>query len=206
MAMTFARPSAACWCGYIASEGRVSITTVMPNADSCPPGWPPAVIHEHADALALLDAALPAGLALEAFGGHAEVTTRDRRKKPVAAFDFVGFDALAKKLGTLGRAVRRPPPPGRRVWTVQLFAGASEARAEALRARVDASRSATSGFFVAGDFPANNPVARVLFEKNARGRALYKVVMGAFLRPEEARRAAEALRAELGGEAFVRPI
>jgi hypothetical protein len=199
---SLARRADACWCGQTASNERVSITTRMPNADYCPPEWSPAVIHAHADRLARIDAALPAGLAIEVENGHADVTPLSDRNAVLVAIDFPDDGALVRALSILGPAARPAPRSPARVWAVQLIAARSAARAEAVRARADAADSVTTGFFFAGDHPAINPIARVL----AGDDRLHRVIAGVFLSEREARQAARAVRAETGLDVFVRTL
>jgi hypothetical protein len=123
------------------------------------------------------------GVAVNEIGG----TTLNRRRSAAVG----DFQALAR-LG--GASVHRAGP--RRAQ-----------RASRASARVDRRASEIeTGFFFVGDVPADNPTAHVVRERDARGRMLHKVLVGAYLDRASATASALELARKTGLETFVRPL
>src|SRR5262249_26019597 len=90
--------------------------------------------------------------------------------------------------------------------TLQVFAGHSEARAEAFAKRINDAGEGAHGFYNAGGFPANNPTAHVVDGVDASGRALYRVVVGAFLAKSDAVATGAELKKATGIAGFARAL
>jgi hypothetical protein len=96
---------------------------------------------------------------------------------------------------------------------VQVFAARSITTADAFATRLDDvldQRADTStdlvGFYEAGGYPARHALTHVVTETDAAGRPIYRVVVGAFMRAEEARGASAAVHKETKVTGFVRAL
>lgn len=204
-ALLFAsKPAEACWCGYAAGVGRVDVTQPMPNFDYCPVAWDPKVVRHWATWVVRLDAALPPGHTLEAFAGYAEV----RSARGVAELEWKDLPDLFEEVSKLGsdpERAKRARKKNAQVFTVQIFASATDAGAERIAKAADEANFEDRGFFFAGGMPATNPVAHVV-EESVDGRLLRKVLVGAFLDRRDASVAARDLGRKLRLATFVRRL
>jgi hypothetical protein len=172
----------------------------MPNNDYCPVGWDPAVIREWATWMVRLDAVVPPNASLEAFGRSA---TLERQSK---TFDVEWqdlpelFERVAKLESDSGR-VTRARAMSTQVYTVQIFASATDAGAARIIERANEMEIEDDGFFRAGDHPARNPVAHGIDEAR-----MHKVVIGAFVDWRAAVRASRTIARQLGMPTFVRSL
>jgi hypothetical protein len=200
----------ACWCGYSATVGDISITEPMPNAEDCPIGWDPEVVREWAMWMVRLNKVLPPGMTLESFGGEAIVRTKGGRRVTTLAWGgpyggelprlFSALVRLGKNRGRV-RAARELQP---RVFTVQVLASRSEEMAAEVSARAERAGDVETGFFWAGEAPADNPIAHVVTETDANGRVLHKVMVGAFLERRVAEASARVIEQRTGLATHVR--
>ena len=90
--------------------------------------------------------------------------------------------------------------------TLQVFAGHSKAGAEAFAKRINDAGAGADGFYTAGGFPANNPTAHVVSGVDASARALYRVVVGAFLAKSDAVATGAELKKATGISGFARAL
>jgi len=205
------RTADACWCGYSGTVRDVAITEPMPGSDDCPVAWDPVVVRAWATWLVRLDRVLPAGMRLESFAGEATVTaTPGGVPRTVAEIswgeDFEALFAAIARLEADSTRVRVARQQEAKVFTVQVFATRSEARASRVSEQLDRAGEVDRGFFFAGNAPAANPAAHVIRETDARGRLLYKVLVGAFVDLASARASAQALTRQTTLETFVRQL
>jgi hypothetical protein len=205
MGVTIARSSSACWDGYAAGSERVSLQ--LPGDAN----WDPNRVRQLAKWLTRLDALLASDQKLESFGGYASLTS-DSPTGIAASFEWDGqslselFGGAAKAIGDPRRqraALRQGTPP---VYTVQVFASSSSRRAEQIAESISRSEAAVHGFVAAGGWPADNPEAHVVAESVAGGKLLHKVVVGAFLDVDQARKVARDLSRETKMPSFVRQL
>ena len=211
MLLLAGRPAAACWDGFAAGTGRVSIRQAGDDQ------WHAERARELATWLPRIDALLPADMQLESEHGLVSVS-------PSA-----GGPAIAEARWTSGRladlfmVVARVTPGARaRIakghaivpFTVQVLGVRDPRRAaafaEALNERSDRDELVPSvGFYSAGGFPAIHPVAHVLAAPKAGdddlAPPLTRVVVGSYLDAASAQVTATALKAH-GIPAFVRVL
>jgi hypothetical protein len=207
LASTFLGPieeAKACRCGYSARVGRTEITQPTSNFDHCPVPWEPAIVRDWATWVVRIDALLPAGSSLEAFGAFATVK-RGSDEREVEWHDLEElFDGVSALQSDPTRATRARSKTAQ-VHTVQIFASATRAGAERTAERANELDLDDLGFFFAGDAPAPNPIAHVV-EEAGRGRRMHKVLIGAYLDERAAVLASRTLARMLGTPTFVRPL
>jgi hypothetical protein len=209
-ASLFALPRAhACWDGHRAAVRRVTLSI---------PGdrrWTPEEARAAAVWGARIDALLPPGTVLDAFGGYAELCT-DQHGGCGATMAEIRWDGVrladlfakvASATGASKAIVRRARMLGAQPLTVQVLAARSEANAKAFASRINAAGAAgIDGYFEAGGFPATNPSAHVLAAVDAKGNAVYRVVVGAFLTKADADAARAELYRSAGVDGFARAL
>jgi hypothetical protein len=197
-ALVAPRAASACWDGYAATVGDVTLRHGMAVGQ-----WSP----DHARHTALwgtrIEALLPLGAHLEVDNGQATCSGSCGKVGTIA----VGTDDLPRLFREASRAFRVLPSRVRevlalapQVFTVQVHAGSARSALSA-RKRVNDLYLGLGGFFEEGGFPASNPEAHVL--RDARG--MNRTVVGVFL----TRAAADAARATLatkGISGFVRAL
>jgi hypothetical protein len=200
-------PASACWDGYSAHVGKLSIFQAGDD------GWDPARARDIATWSPRIDAILPAGAELTSEHGFVELTRpgHDALDGKWRDGKMESLYLLAAKLA--GRSAWRGSPPAAHPYTVQVFAARSITRADAFAASLDETleqRADTStdlvGFYEAGGYPARHALTHVVTEKDDAGRPIHRVVVGAFMRAEEASRAFGAVRKETNLAGFVRPL
>lgn len=194
-------PAFACWDGYAASYGRV---TVM-GGDMV---WDAKKAELLARWLPRIDAIVPAGETLEVYFTEAALSGGRTVEFPAERYDVL-FSRLAGAIGTSASDRRTAMNAAREAMTIQIAATRDRARADALVASLsdmdDEHAVQAHGFYEAGGFPAFNPAVHVITRREADGSEVHQVVVGAFV---DRARAAE-VRADLasrGFRAFIRPI
>ncbi|APR81570.1 Hypothetical protein A7982_06919 [Minicystis rosea] len=195
-----ARPAAACWDGYAASVGNVSIQRSVD-----PAAWSPDDAREAARWGARIDALLPRGAELAVEHGAITCTSATGA---CASFEPLSLpnDDLPSVFRAVAKAFRVPPARVQsaraiepELYTVQVFAGTASG-ARAAKQRVMDSDAGSHGFFVEGGFPAMNDTAHVLREDG-----VHRAVVGLFLSKADAVAALADLRAK-GIHGFVREL
>ena len=182
----------ACWDGFAASVGRVTVLESSENTE-----WEPRDVEETALWLGRLNALLPAAGSLHVEHGLGEL---DCGAGPVE-FAWQGgwpqrFREVARQCQVTASERARAMATVTPVFTVQLAATHDQAQAERLAESVNARELDASGFIEVGGFPATNPSAHVVSEGS-----LHRVWVGAFVSREQA----EQLAATLEG-GYVRPM
>jgi hypothetical protein len=199
----------ACWDGYSAFIGRVSLS--VPDDAS----WSPPLAREVALWGSRIDALLPRGTRLDSeLGSTSYCATGADGLCSEALVDLPGsVDDLPTLFGKTALLTRASPREIRRIMaltvavlTVQVFASKSGRRAGALAAAIDAAGAGDHGFINVGGFPASNPTAHVIAGKDASGASIHRVVVGAFLTRGDAAIAEAGVRKALGLAGFVRPL
>ncbi len=199
----------ACWDGYAAAVGRVSLSVADDIA------WTPSSVREIALWSARIDALLPPRTRLESELGAVTFcnTLPDGQcGDSVAELPYSG-DPLPALFGKTAIVTHASSKEISRIMalsvaplTVQVFASKSERRADAVAASIDAAGAGDHGFINVGGFPANNPTAHVVAGNDAAGNPIHRVFVGAFLDRKEAIAAEANVRKELGIKGFVRPL
>jgi sporulation related protein len=210
LASLLAAPRAeACWDGYAASIGRMSVTVADESA------WSPAAVREIALWGARIDALLPAGTRLDSALGEVTFCTTLPDGQCGASLADLPYsnDELPELFGKTAVVTHASAKDIRRIMalsiaplTVQVFASKSEARADALAASIDAAGAGVHGFVTIGGFPAYNSTAHVVAGRDAAGRPIHRVFVGAFLDRAEATSTEASVRKALGIKGFVRPL
>jgi hypothetical protein len=195
-------PALACFDGYTASVGRVSVTV------SGGPEWSRAFARDVASWLTRVDALLSAGDGATALFGDVTVThagiDRDARWRDDELPHL--FDAVAR--------LTRPSPAVRRAAvshvvvprTMQTFASHDPAAAVRFARSINDRQLGEEGFLSVGGFPALHDTAHVVDAVDAAGRPLFRVFVGAFLDGTSAQRAALSLAHDAGVHGFVRAL
>ena len=117
------------------------------------------------------------------------------------------FAKVAAATGAPPTAVKRARAQSAVPLTFQVLAARSEARAEAFARRInDAGLGGVDGFYEAGSFPAINPTAHVVPGVDARGRKIFRVLVGAFLSRAEAVAGGAALKKKTAIDGFARAL
>ena len=199
----------ACWDGYAAFVGRVSLSVPDDAA------WSPPLVREVALWGSRIDALLPPGTGLDSELGsvtYCKTGPAGPCGESLADLPY-GVDPLPTLFGKTallthasGREIRRIMALTVLPLTVQVFASKSGRRAEALAASIDAAGAGDRGFINVGGFPANNPTAHVVAGKDAAGDPIHRVFVGAFLTRGDAALAEARARKVLGIKGFVRPL
>jgi hypothetical protein len=168
------------WDGYSVQHGSVAFTG--PDAV-----WDPADARTLGTWALRFEALLgPKGSLTSEFGA-ATACVEDRceeisiRSTSPAAL----FDAVARELAVPRARRAAALQVSARPFSVQVAASRDRARAEALATRLSEA-DLPMGFYEAGGFPADNPEAHVLPARDAQGLTVYRVVVGAFLRRQQA--------------------
>jgi hypothetical protein len=198
----------ACWDGYFATVHRVAVA--VPGG-----AWSPEAVRAAALWGIRIDALLPAGTLVESYHGLAdlcvagkdgacgltlaELTWEDGKLSDL-------FAKVAVATGATPARVKRARALGATPLSFQVFATRSEARAEAFAGRINDADAGVNGFYSAGGFPGRQPTAHVVSGIDARGRTVFRVVMGAFLSRAEAVAGGAELTKETGIAGFVRPL
>ena len=176
----------------------------MPGADT----FDERDAREIASWLRRIEALLPPNGSVQAFGGFVtvcatEVDCRDAKWSQGSYAQL--FDAVAgvlrSKPDEAGAARRLRATP----WTVQVFASRTRSRADAMAAKIDESHELDHGYYVAGGFPAINPVAHVVQGTDTSGRVIWRVIVGSYLERSQAEMTEEKLQAR-GFSGFIRPL
>lgn len=203
----------ACWDGYAASIGKLSISVAT---DENPP-WDPADIREIALWGSRIDALLPAGTRLDSeLGTITFCKTLPGSRRCGASLADVPFSTapLPALFGQTAILTHASPAAIRRAMTltvapltVQVFASTSAARAHAVAVAVDEPDDTRDrGFIDVGGFPATNPSAHVVDGSDAAGRPIHRVLVGAFLARADAAATEARVRKALGLKGFLRPL
>lgn len=199
----------ACWDGYSAFVGRVSLS-VPDDAE-----WSPPLAREVALWGSRIDALLPPGTRLDSELGSVTYCKMgaDGQCSESLAEPPYGVDPLPTLFGKTALLTHASSKQISRIMaltvaplTVQVFASKSASRAEALAASIDAAGAGDHGFMNVGGFPANNPTAHVVAGKDASGAPIHRVLVGAFLSRSDAAAAEGNVRKALGLKGFVRPL
>ncbi len=190
----------ACWDGYRAQVGEVTLSGAEGYAS-----WDPARARSATRWAARFDAIVPRGVTLDVSnqgmrceGASAcakleaiEVGSEDPKR---------AFDALADAFGISKRARAEALAVAQPVYTVQVFAG-SKGSALALRDRLngmaergDLDPEVADGFFEQGGFPASNPIAHAVADKD--DEKIVRVVVEEYATERDARAAAKRLAAQ----------
>jgi hypothetical protein len=192
------RDAAACYDGWVAKVGDVSLVRAMAVGQ-----WTPDHARHAARWGTRLDELLPAGAELEVTNTEAFCSGACGSVSTIAA----GTDDLPKLFREAARAFHVPPKRVRaaasaeaETFTVQLFAGSARG-ASAMKKRVVDAEAGEHGFFDEGGFPASNDPAHVI--RDARG--VHRTIVGVFLSREAAEDARAALIAK-GFRGFVREL
>ncbi|MGD0525898.1 MAG: SPOR domain-containing protein [Polyangiaceae bacterium] len=204
-----ARAAHACWDGYLAASARVAIG--VPGD----PEWSPARARDAATWLVRVEALLPRDVHVRAFDRDVWLCRADADGRCDGSLGDGRFDG--KRLVTLFRAVARllragPAKVARaralraHPVTVQVLASRDPARAEALAQRLNDEATGRRGFLDAGGFPSNNARAHVLDGRDARGAAIHRVVVGAFLHAADASDTLDEVGREAGLRGLVRAL
>lgn len=201
-------PAAACWDGHLAVVGGVTMSSGGTS-------WSPERARELATWLSRIDALLSAGATLDIQFGYARLCSGGDRTGEEGTctewqWDERSLAALFRDVAQRTRAsedlVRTARATRRDVHVIQIAAFRDRAQAEALAVRLADTGIGEHGFYQAGGFPADNPVAHVLTMADASGRAVHRVVVGAFVERSQAERVREALDGELGVRGIVRAL
>lgn len=194
------RTARACWDGYAVRLDNIAFT----GADDV---WAPARARELAVWARRFEALLgPAGT-LEADGAFAEACVDSRCVEVVAptATPRALFEAVARALAIpaaqRAAALRASASP----FAVQVAATRDRAAAERLAARLS-DAELPRGFYDAGGFPADNAEVHVIEATAADGRAIYRVVVGAFLDRSDALAHAPEIAAQTGLPVVLRAL
>ncbi len=203
------RTARACWDGYSATTEHVWIG--VPGD----PEWSPARARNAATWLVRLQALLPSDVRVDSFGDFATVcrvkadgecgATIAETKHDAGRLDLL-FKAVARAVGTSSGATRKARLFGAKPVTVQVFSAHERTRAVAVAKRLNDESIGEHGFLNAGGFPANNGVAHVLDERDARGAPIHRVVVGAFLRAADAAPTVSDVTKRAGLVGFVRAL
>ena len=195
----------ACWDGHQATVGRAT-ATMQPDAT-----WTPEVARRAATWLTRIDALLPPDTSVTLYpwgfdcdGAACASSWVDRSLGYADA-----FDAIASHVGASPDTVRRARSLRAEPVGVQVFAGserAARAVAERIEAALSPDGSFTVGFYDAGGYPAPHPLAHVVRARLPGGAVVYRVLVGAFLRVDQAQPALAAVEAGAGLRGFVRPL
>lgn len=197
----FSSPAFACWDGYAASYGRV--TVMGPDIV-----WDAKKADLLARWLPRIDALVPAGETLEVYFTEAALSGGRTVEFPAERYDVL-FARLAGLVGSSASDRRAAMNAAREAVTIQIAATRDRASADALAASLsdmdDENAVQAHGFYEAGGFPAFNPAVHVITRHEADGSEVYQVVVGAFVDRAHAAEA-QADLATRGFRAFIRPI
>lgn len=203
LALVAPRDAAACFDGYTAAIGKVSLMRSLPVAS-----WSPDDARHVARWGARIDALVPAGAHLDVISSYVSCTSASGACGSVTEIDAGSADLrrLFQEVGTAFgaspgalRAAQRIEPA---LYTVQIFAG-SERGAKAMKKRVADLGAGAHGFYEAGGFPSVNDTAHVL--RDSTSGALHRVVVGVFLSKADAEAALAEMRAQ-GLTGFTRDL
>jgi hypothetical protein len=205
-----ASPARACWDGYQASVGNVTLS--IPGEAE----WSPETARTAARWGARIEALLGSSRSLQSFYSNATVCLAESDGSCGATLADVTWNGsqLSDLFVKVAAATRASPATVKRAravdvqpLTIQVFAGRTDAAAKAFAARInDAHVDGLDGYYVAGGFPDVNPSAHVIAVTDASGRPLDRVVVGAFLSRADALASAARLTSETGIVGFARPL
>lgn len=203
--LALSSPASACWDGYSAQVGNVMIMQAGPDA------FDPATARDIAAWAPRIDAVLGADTTLTSEHGFVDVVAPGHEEQ--GRWEDGKMESLYRLAVRLShRTAPRDAGLAARPYTVQVFAARSYDNASAFAASLDAALDARTestdivGFYEAGGYPARHPLTHVITEKDADGRPIHRVVVGAFLREAEARDAFASLHREKNVGGFVRPL
>jgi hypothetical protein len=207
---TLAMPADACWDGYIAKVGRVSITNAMGESSA----WSLEQATEVATWSRRIERLLPATTRVEvSLGGRIELCAHNGREEvcrdappwtSLALSDLFRSVARATKKG---QAARREAMLARSdVFTVQVFASKTEDAARAVARKIDEVLPDVGGFYDEGAHPGTNPGAHVVESADERGQRVFRVVVGAYLSRSDADAARDRVEQTTGLKGFARRV
>ena len=194
------RNADACWDGYAAGVGKVSIARGLD-----PASWSPDDAREVARWGTRIDALLPQGAELAIEYGEVSCTSTTGACGSFTSISLPtddlpsAFRAVAKAFRVSPARMQKVRALAPEVYTVQVFAGTASGALREKRRVVDRD-AGSHGFFVEGGFPAINDAAHVI-----RDGSTHRVIVGTFLSRKDASAALADLRAKgIGG--FVRAL
>ncbi len=182
--LAVALPARACFDGYVA-RGRHLTLSVSGDSD-----WEPAHIRRVATWIARIDSLLSEP--------YEDLVEREN-------FSEI-FRDVAESVGASSKRQARALSIRVTPVTVQLLAVRNAESAHTFAAAIEQTDAADRGFYESGGFPSLNPRVHVIRERDASGRMLYKVLVGAFLDRREARKVLSGLEREVGARGFVRNL
>jgi len=199
------RPAHACWDGWSATAGPIEI---MQAGDET---WSAVTARAFARWSARLEMVIPPGSVLRVVHGFVSIEGTGIEDLRWVGSDLENlFDLVvrAQHVTNVSGAMARD----RTALTVQVFAAHDEKAAEALAEKIDERNRNETGpglpgsFYDAGGYPAYHRIAHVLETKDAAGKPLYQVVVGAFLLRTDAEVARDVLAKSFGQRGFVRAL
>jgi hypothetical protein len=191
----------ACWDGHLAIVGDAMLF------DTTDDRWSATRARDLAKWLTRIDALLDEGESFVVEHGVASVCAPDgtcqewvpARSLPTLFAEVAAVTAAPAAEIAHARAIDARP------LTLQAASFTDRARADALAARIDSDVAIEHGFYEAGGFPADNPVARVA-EADVDGHRVYRVLVGTYLDSTAAAETRARLATELGLTAQLRPL
>lgn len=172
-------PAFACWDGYSATLGRVTVQSRSTDV------WSPALAHDVANWLARIDALLPSsGFTVDEPDVDDLPTLFERTADLLRLSPTVRATAMAKT---------------HEVYTVQVFASKTASGAASFASVLNAANVGEEGFLSVGGFPALHELAHVV-----SSGSVHRVFVGAFLDASRAYAARAAIARSSGVVGFVR--
>lgn len=207
---TLAVPADACWDGYVAKVGRVSITNAMGESSA----WTLEQATEVATWSRRIERLLPPTTRVEvSLGGGIELCTHNGREEVCRDAPRWTSLALSDLFRTVARATKKGPAAQREamlarsdVFTVQVFASKTEDAAKTVARKIDEVAPEVGGFYDEGAHPGTNPGAHVIESIDARGQPVFRVVVGAYLSQSDADAARDRLEQTTGLKGFARRV